>query len=468
MKRLLLPQTVSRAVDLGLWEPRRALDFASEDPDAERKATLCSVLLATGKLSETERGAALRMALNGVEALASRPYDRLQLLVGLSAYLDDGLLLSAVKITWRLGGETALAALAPRLTQPLWKQAFNAALALPDPRDRASALTVLGPHLPAELVPLALEAAFQLPETDAFNTPDRVICAMAPRLAGHNLERALLYSRFVNSPYRRAKVLAALAQRLEGERKGEAIRQAWESTWALSSEWERAEALSTLAPHLTRPLLERALSAAMALRLAKPRFLALKALAQRLRGAQRDRALRAAVEAIPQIDSVSMPDVQPEEEQASAVKELAPQLTGDVLEQCVSVARALESDRERSFALGALATQLSDERKTEVLGQALKAALTGGTHTTHIMGRLDGVIALAPQLVGDLAQRALDSLKTPIEEVAAAQFLPGLLGGIVWGRAEALAALAPQLTDEQLRHALEALERMESLLGEKP
>jgi hypothetical protein len=467
MKRLLLPQMVSRAVDLGLWEPRRALDFASEDPDAKRKATLCSLLLTTGKLSETERGAALRMALNGVEALASKPCDRLQLLVGLSAHLDDGLLLSAVQATWATRSETALAALAPRLTQPLWKQALNAALALPDSwGDRARALAVLGPYLPAELIPLALEAAFQLPETDVFDVPTRVICAMAPRLSGHSLERALLYSRFVNSPHRRAKVLAALAQRLEGERKGEAIRQAWESTSALGSDWERAEALGALAPHLTGLLLERALGAAMTLGIAKPRFLALKALAQRLRGAQRDRALRAAVEAIPQI-LPSMPDTEADEERAWAVQGLAPQLMGDVLDQCVSVARALESDRERSYALGALATRLSGERKAEVLGEALKAALTGWTQATHIMGSLDGVIALAPQLAGDLAQRALDSLTRPIEDVAGAQFFPGLPGGIVWGRAEALAALAPQLTDQQLRHALEALERMESLLGEK-
>ena len=112
--------------------------------------------------------------------------------------------------------------------------------------------------------------------------------------------------------------MAALAPHLTPPERDQALSQALEAARAIGDEGSRAEALAALAPHLTPPLLGPALEAARAIGAVGSRAEALAALAPHLTPPERDQALSQALEAARAIGD--------EESRARALAALAPHL----------------------------------------------------------------------------------------------------------------------------------------------
>jgi len=395
----------------------------------------------------------------------------------------------------------ALAALAPLLKGELLEKGLADALALPNSWFRAKALIALAPKLTGELLRQAWEAALTL---DAGYLGD-VMAALAPRLIAENCLQALQQGLEValaighetdfsfQSYYRghQAKALAALAPYLTGEahqhalKKGleaalsmdgkdqvevlvalapqltdadrhQALQQGLVQALSFKNEWDREDALATLAPQLTGEQLQQGLDAALAIDDKWYRVKALAALIPRLPEEKRQRDWRQALAAALAIGN--------EEYRADALADLAPQLTGELLQQALVAALAFVEEKYREKALNALTPYLTDELLLQGLTAALSIdderewALALGSLAPHLTDKLlqqglaaaltfndgewkaEALAALAPRLTGELLQQG----------IAAALAIQN--GGAC---AYALAALAPQLTGEPLQQALQ-------------
>jgi len=126
-------------------------------------------------------------------------------------------------------------------------------------RSFAEVLSALAPSLTGKSLNEALAAAKTMKEYDA-----RVLSALAPQLTGESLEEALAAARAIRGEESRAQVLAALAPRLMGEFRDQALREALAAATAIKYERARARALTTLAPQLTGEVREQALQEALA------------------------------------------------------------------------------------------------------------------------------------------------------------------------------------------------------------
>jgi hypothetical protein len=245
------------------------------------------------------------------------------------------------------------------------------------------------------------------------------------RRLGLAAARALLHE------WDRAEALAALAPHLEGSLLTEALATAR----AIEYEEERSEALAALAPHLEGSLLTEALAAAHTLDNERYRAEALVALAPHLEGERQQQALTEALAAARTLDN--------ERYRAEALVDLAPRLEGEtqrqVLTEALATARAIDDEEYRASTLVALAPHLKGEDQQQVLIEALAAARA-------IEDEWDQAWVLAtlpPHLEGERQQQALT------EALAAARAIED-----EWDQAWVLATLAPHLEGERQQQAL--------------
>jgi hypothetical protein len=203
------------------------------------------------------------------------------------AHAQSGLLLSGDTLAetsrhlWDLDGDimqpSALEALAPRLPDPLMREAVGRALALPDPRSATFALqhlaagmsdavlehtyreaSVSGDHarlvavtaalaarLPARLLGPAVEVLVDAPE-GAREDARRGLRDLAPRLPDDVRRRALTRAAAATPTAWRAEAMVALVLGLPEPDLASWYRRAFEATTALPADWSRDETLSTL------------------------------------------------------------------------------------------------------------------------------------------------------------------------------------------------------------------------------
>ena len=206
-------------------------------------------------------------------------WQRDYLIARLSPRLPDDLLPDAVA---RLAGTPAardagvvggaVAALAPRLSEPLLAQAWEAATAIGDP----TALTRLAPHLPISVIPSALRDASRLPlrsSADGEHVRFAVLRGIAPRLPDELIPEAVqalvpvTFDDFDLSGHRgeAAGVLANLVGRLTA-RRHDILNDALHRIASLDDRAAKAQALSRIAALLPEGLVPEAFAIAVGLR----------------------------------------------------------------------------------------------------------------------------------------------------------------------------------------------------------
>ena len=240
--------------------------------------------------------------------------------------LSDDTLAETSRHLWDIHGDimqpSALEALAPRLPDPLMREAVARALALPDPRsatfavqhlaagmsdavlehtyrdaaafgDEAHLVAVtaaLAARLPARLLGPAVEVLIDAPE-DAQEDARRGLGDLATRLPSGVRRRALARAAAANSPAWRAEAMVALVPGLPEPDLTWWFPRALEATTALPVDWNRDEMLSTLLAVVPPDLRRDSVAAAAAIGDPLKRFVAVARLAADLPDPERRAAL---------------------------------------------------------------------------------------------------------------------------------------------------------------------------------
>ena len=345
-------------------------------------------------------------ALEVARAIGDEIY-RAEALTGLAPYLPESLLPEALEIARAIRDESyramALRGLAPYLLKVLPE-------ALDNEEYFAMALRGLASHLPASLLPKALEVARAIRD-ESYRA--EALTRLAPYLPESLLPEALEIGRTIEDKYRCAKALTGLAPYLS-----KVILEALEVVRAIGYEPDRAKALTGLAPHLSENLLPEALEIARAIEDEEYRTKALTGLAPHLSEILLLQALQMARA------------IGDEDDRAKALTGLVPYLP-KVIPEALEVVRAIGNEYCRAKALTGLAPHLSEN----LLLQALKVARTIG-HESFLAQALTG---LAPYLPEILLPESLEVVRAIGDED---------------DRAEALIRLAPHLPDSLLPEAL--------------
>ena len=251
-------------------------------------------------------------ALEVARAIGDEIY-RAEALTGLAPYLPESLLPEALEIARAIRDESyramALRGLAPYLLKVLPE-------ALDNEEYFAMALRGLASHLPASLLPKALEVARAIRD-ESYRA--EALTRLAPYLPESLLPEALEIGRTIEDKYRCAKALTGLAPYLS-----KVILEALEVVRAIGYEPDRAKALTGLAPHLSENLLPEALEIARA--------------------------------------------IEDEEYRTKALTGLAPHLSENLLPEALEIARAIEDEEYRTKALTGLVPYLSESLLLNVLG----------------------------------------------------------------------------------------------------
>jgi hypothetical protein len=325
-----------------------------------------------------------------------------------------------------LAGNIPPALLVALVQQKVWTPVQGLAYArqMPDPQQRAEALSALAPYLPSDLLPTAFAAAQDISNASA---RAQALAALAPYLPSDLLPAALAAAQDISEASARARALGALAPHLPPNLLSQTLRDALTAARNISDESARAAALGTLAPHLPPDLLPAALAAARDIRDESARADALGALAPHLPPDLRSQALRDALAAAR--------DIMWGFTRAAALSTLAPYLSPDLLPIALAAAEDIQDDATRAAVLGALASHLS----LDLRSQMLRAALAVAQDIQHPVGCAHALGALAPHLLPDLLPAALAAAEDIQDDAA---------------RAAALSALVPYLPPDLLPAAL--------------
>lgn len=160
---------------------------------------------------------------------------------------------------------------------------------------------------------------------------------------------------------------------------------------------ERAYALAVLAPRLKNALLKCDIETAHAMTEVGWRCFALTALALQFEGETRftvqRQALNCAIEA------------EEERQRGWLLAGLASQLTGTLLDDCLTVALAISHKQSKAEALILLAEQFVGERQVRVVEQALSAVEGIPSSPWQARDQSDILFGLAPMSTGTLVDR---------------------------------------------------------------
>jgi hypothetical protein len=350
----------------------------------------------------------------------------------------------------------------------------------PDKWTRVKTLEKLLPFLERpEHLAEALAAAREIQEAD---DRARVLAALAERLPAEHLPTALAAAREIQEADDRARVLAALAERLP---------EVWPEALAAAREiqkaYRRARVLAALAERLPAEHLPTALAAAREIQEADARADALRALAERLpevwpealaaaREIQeayfRAHVLAALAERLPEVWLEALAaarEIQEAYFRAHVLAALAERLPAEHLPTALAAAREIQEADARARVLRALA-----ERLPEVWPEALAAA----REIQEADARADALRALAERLPEvwpealaaareiQEAYRRADALRA-LAECLPAEHLPTALAAAreiqeADARARVLAALAERLPEVWLEALAAAREIQEA------
>ena len=391
MPQRLLPRTLAIALELARAEKTEALAVlatrlptrlvhealhatrAVGDED-ERAQTLVAL---ASHLPETLRTDVLQQAVAAARTLSSR--DRFwgehalaRLMSHMSGAQATEALAAARAIEADFTRADALIALLPELEKTLKDEAWTDAVAAirrdDDPltaEGRARRLTELATHCAEPTRTELLEEALAAVRTMLDNEGQAlVLSTLAPLLPESLNHEALAITRAISGDWWRADAIAAIAPKLHDALMPEALAV----VKSIREPGARAQALEALAPHLPESQLEAALAAAPKARLHRAHALA--ALAPRLHGAEREEALEYLVTALRTLrDDVAL---------ANRVPEIAPLLPverkAEIVGMGLQAALRIDEHWQRAYALRQLAPFLQQPRRSEMLEEALAAA----------------------------------------------------------------------------------------------
>ncbi len=277
----------------------------------------------------------------------------------------------------------------------------------------------------------------------ADNIPPKLMAALVEKQIW-TPEQGLAYTQQVQNQKYRADALSSIAPHLPET----LLSQALEAARGIPDEWHRALALGSIAPHLPE-ILPEALEAAQAIPDEWHRAQALGSIAPHL-----PEILPEALEAARAIQS--------EFHRALALVKIAPHLPETLLSQALEASRAIQSEYYRAQALGSIAPHLPETLLSQALEAAraipdewhyAKALLSIAPHLPEI---LPEALEAARAIPGEYSRAyALGSIAAHLPEILpealeAARAIPD-----EWHYAKALLSIAPHLP-EILPEALEA------------
>jgi hypothetical protein len=222
--------------------------------------------------------------------------------------------------------------------------------------ERVTALLGLTEILPRELQEhvhsMALESALSI---DNENTRARAMSLLGPRVPAALLPRALEAADQFTVPHLRMIALSSLAPDLEGEARHAALARLLESARAIQLEYKRARALASIAPLLPVDLLREVQAAAESLSDSFDRVIVYIALAQNLPPDQRPPIIAQGWTLIKQIEDGY--------DCASAIAAIAPFLPdsarGDLAQTAGSVIATIRDEYDRASAISILVPLLA-------------------------------------------------------------------------------------------------------------
>jgi hypothetical protein len=438
MPNSLIPEVIARAVELDLWEVSRALSLLDQQ-DVLTRAHVSALLIKTSKLSAGEQEDLQESTLGAIQQPSSEPVvwlndpdtSRASALAWIAPHFSDAQIERALGIVFHFTStqtvSSGFTALAPHIRQ--WLPVLDAMHNLEKTSLRADLLCMCAPYVPADLADRVLDEAAQVATRSTWN--DTYL-----RTAVH------------------------LVKHLSEERRASILRDTLdfclkEQGWGMAL--MNAHLLETIAPMLTSDLLGTALERSLRLAGAAQRCRALCILSQVID--ERPLLLWQALSLVPELHA-GAPDMIDDEERAFALMRLARLLPDDLLPQALETAMTLSSNRERGYALGALALRLEGEKQQSVFNLALDAAFHPRvSHITYSVGALDAFNSFAHALRGPALERSLEFLLSPLEaseiwqedEEMAAQEIRARHAG----RGKALGAVAHLLNREQLARVLD-------------
>ncbi len=294
-----------------------------------------------------------------------------------------------------------IANLPPQLQYEAVAVAFDTAVnEIPNEIARATALSVLPPHLPPEYHPRLLSVASEMTSPDARALLlGRVIPYLPSDLQFPALTGALDAIEQITGDEARTAALIALAPYIDAvgplHYMPEGLQQVITVTFSIEGEDDRARAFAALAPYLSPELLTEAVQA-------------IKGIAD-------------------------------DYDRAATLSRLAPHLPDELQVAAFNIAQEIDPPEARVTALAAIAPYLSAQARATALGDALASALSIERRYERVVALVD----LAPQLPDELQRRALD------QALIASRSIPD-----EGERSRALIFLAPHLPEFALADAL--------------
>jgi hypothetical protein len=293
------------------------------------------------------------------------------------------------------------AALGPYLPEPAVASLMQAATPISDSYARAILLTGLASGMPAPGSPDFEAALVAIHAVDWGYWRNELLLALLPILPGSLIPELAEIARQTEDPGARVAGVLQMLDRLPTAERGELIDTAVKAARAIEGEFDRVEALVSLAPRLAESQLSEALAAA--------------------RGMEGGASWRLLVG-------------------------LAPHLRGALLDTALVEARSLEVGDYQSRALVAIAAHLGAAQRPSVLLEALRSAQLGDSRTVA-------------QIAAELAERVAETLLPEVLSLARSERDP-------IGRAGALLSLVTRLS-EPVRSSilLEALAAARAIQG---
>ena len=441
------PELISVLIDKKVWTPAQGLAYSRQVESLSQRVK--ALIFIAPHLPEI-RSEALKVARSignkssKVEALSKiAPYlpeiwsealdlvrnidenrnrrvnsNKAEALISIATHLPASLLPQALDLVRNLRNENdkanALISIAPHLLESLLPQALDLVRNLRNGIGQAKALSSLAPHLPESLLPQALEDAQNIEDE---SSRAKALSSIAPHLPENLFLQALEDAQNIKDKYSRAIVLISFAPYLP-----EIWSKALEAIKNIENEHHRAGVLSKIAPHLPEFWFE-------------------------------------ALEAIKNIEN--------EHHRAGVLSKIAPHLPKNLLPQALEVARNIEGE-SRAMVLSSLAPYLPKN----LFLQALKVVrnIEPIYHKTYVL------TSFAPYLPKNLLPQALeDALDIKDEDHRAmvlsslAPYLPENLFlqalkvvrniGAEYHREDVLFSLAPHLPENLFLQALESESR---------
>jgi hypothetical protein len=358
---------------------------------------------------------------------------------------------------------TALTDLAPHLPGDLLDLALSSAIATRNEGSRADALIGLAPYLPDVLLARTLTVAADF-DADRIT---QVLAGLVPHLPVSLRPLAIAVARTIDNDFSRGRALLTLIPHLPEDLLAEAAYSAHLGSASPADEYQVQELLKRV-PHLRTGLYDRAIERAAAITDADRRAEYLAHLAPYAPIDQRSAVLSQALSAVdasigrgflssqmPQLLAVLVPQlpadllahaldmmtaISVESSRGEGLAVLAPYLRGELIDRALSAATAIHDDKTRAQALTLIAPYAPAGQRLDVLARAVAAA-SATQDARHRVGALS----------------RLATYTCPEQEHAILSYAVNAAGSIGddASRRAALTELAPRLPADLIARAMD-------------